>query len=357
MINTPKHVSLDWLKSEELLDVAESLEFQGLKKFLGLTGNIYPDLTKVFFTNLNVKGDKFESRVKGVIMDITPKVWETVTGLKRDRLKLGKGTIEGLEDYNKGTFYRSCLRNPQVVGKGFQVGGLFVYSRIMAFIIVWILTPRGHNHAVLHEEDLIVMYCIMNQIKVNWPSVIGMQLEKAKRLIDYQVPYVVLILKFIWYFKVPDEGGLIEPVKQAFEMNTTNFNKMGRIKANGQWRFPTEEEENSEDSTKAIANAPENANSGAPGADADEENVEEGATGEATGNTPMDIEDDAMGETGKNSNFSKFAQAILDKMDTISTEQTNNQEINMTQFENLDQQVEVVLDKLATMATWNDPIE
>ena len=274
------------MKSEELLDVAESLEFQGLEKFHRLIGNIYPDLTKVFFTNLKVKGDRFESRVKGGIMDITPEVWETVTGLKCDRLKLVKGTIEGLEDYNKVTFYRSCLRNPQVVGKGFQVGSLSMYLRILAFINVWILTPHSHNHAVLHE--------------VNWLSVIRMQLEKAMRLMDYGIPYVVLISKFIQYFKVPDEGELIEHVKQAFEMNTTNFNKMGLIKVNGQWRFPIEEEEDSEDSTDATADAPENADSGGPGADADKENVEGGATKGAAGNTPIDIEDDAMGETGKN---------------------------------------------------------
>jgi len=53
----------------------------------------------------------------------------------------------------------------------------------------------------------------MNQIKVNWPSVIVIQFEKAKRLMDYRIPYVVLISKFIQYFKVPDEGELIEPVK------------------------------------------------------------------------------------------------------------------------------------------------
>jgi len=81
---------------------------------------------------------------------------------------------------------------------------------------------------------MIPMYCIMNQIKVNWSSVIRMKLEKAKRLMDYLVPYVVLISKFIQYFKVPDKGELVEPVKQAFEMNTTNFNKMGLIKVNGQ---------------------------------------------------------------------------------------------------------------------------
>ena len=69
-------------------------------------------------------------------MDITPKVWEIVTGLKCEGLKLGKRTIEGLEEYNKVTFYRSCLRNPQATEKGFQVGGLAMYPRILAFIIV-----------------------------------------------------------------------------------------------------------------------------------------------------------------------------------------------------------------------------
>jgi len=57
-------------------------------------------------------------------MVITYEVWETVAGLKCDGLKLGKGTIEGLKEYNKVTFYRSCLRNPQAAGKGFQVGSV-----------------------------------------------------------------------------------------------------------------------------------------------------------------------------------------------------------------------------------------
>jgi len=71
----------------------------------------------------------------------------------------------------------------------------------------------------------------------------------------------------------------------------------------------------------------------------------------------MGIEDDITEETFKNSEFSKFTQEILGKLDMISTEQKSNQEINITQFENLEQQVEAVLDKLATMATWNEPIE
>ena len=57
-------------------------------------------------------------------MDITPEVWETVTGLKCEGLNLGKGTIEGLEEYNKITFYRSCLRNSQVAGKDSRLAAL-----------------------------------------------------------------------------------------------------------------------------------------------------------------------------------------------------------------------------------------
>jgi len=180
VINASKQVSLDWLKSEELLEVAEMLEFQQLEKFLGLFDNVYPDLVKVFFANLKVKEDRFESRVKGVTMKITHSVWETVASLKCDGLKIGKGNIEALDDYNKVFFYNSCLRNPQAMERGFQVGGLSLNPRILTFIIVWILTPCGHNHVVLHEEDLILMFCIMNRLKVNWPYVLGIQLEKAK---------------------------------------------------------------------------------------------------------------------------------------------------------------------------------
>jgi len=132
---------------------------------------------------------------------------------------------------------------------------------------------------------------------------------------------------------------------------------MGLIKVNGQWRFPIEEDEESEESTDATADAPDNADSGAPGADAGEDNVEGGATDRATGNTPIDIEDDTTEETDKNSEFTKFSQEILDKLNAISIDQKNNKEINITRFENLEQQVKAVLNKLATMAAWNEPLE
>ena len=115
---------------------------------------------------------------------------------------MGKENIATLENFNKIHFFKSYLRNPHATMKGFHVSGLAMNPRITAFIIVWIITPRGHNHASLHEEDLILMYCVLNQMEVNWAYVLGEHMMKSKWLMDYMIPYVVLVLKFIEYFCV-----------------------------------------------------------------------------------------------------------------------------------------------------------
>ena len=52
IIVTPKVLSLEWLKEEKLDEVRDMLKFQKLDRFLKLTGNTYPDLVKVFLTNM-----------------------------------------------------------------------------------------------------------------------------------------------------------------------------------------------------------------------------------------------------------------------------------------------------------------
>jgi len=296
---------------------------------MGLTGNIYPDLVKVFFTNLKVHDDKIESRVKGVRMWVSSFKWQVVAGLNCEGIKIGKRNTEELDDYNKITFYRSCLRNPQGIMRGFQVGCLSLIPRLIAFIIVWILTPRGHNHAVLHEEDLILMYCIINRVKVNWAYVIGEQMEKAKRLVDYRLPYVVLISKFIQNFQIPLEGESVEPVKQNYEVSKSTLHKIGLTQDNnGQW-VSQGDVENEEQKTKGA--------------------VAEGV-GMAGNNT-------TMGEAVTRSDFSRIEQIVIDKLDHLTNEQRNNHEFYIARFQHLDLQIEGVQDQLATMVAWNEPHE
>jgi len=64
-----------------------------LKSFLELSGKIYPDLVKVFFTNLEFKNDVLLSNIKGVQMEINKRAWKDVVGLKPRGVQVRKGEI------------------------------------------------------------------------------------------------------------------------------------------------------------------------------------------------------------------------------------------------------------------------
>jgi len=40
-------------------------------------------------------------------------------------------------------FYKGCLKNPLSKVRNFSVGGLKLDERLIAFIVSWIITPRG----------------------------------------------------------------------------------------------------------------------------------------------------------------------------------------------------------------------
>ena len=172
MINNPKVVSFDWLKIQKLDNVRKLLKDQLLRRFLEMKGNIYPDLIRVFYINLKFEGNNLVSHVKGVDMEITHDVWAAITGLKYAGLRINKGNLGVVGDFNKVQYYKSCLKNQQAQVRTCSVGGLKLDERVLALIVTCILTPRGSNHFVLTEEDLIYI-CIMKKIDANQIDVIN----------------------------------------------------------------------------------------------------------------------------------------------------------------------------------------
>jgi len=115
------------------------------------------------------------------------------------------------------------------------VGGLKLNERIIVFILSWMLTPRGSNHSVLTEEDLVLIYYIMKNVKVNWIHIFKEHMQKSMRLSDYHFPYVALISKFLQYFEVDLEEELFEVVKLSHEINNGSLSKMRFIKVCNKW--------------------------------------------------------------------------------------------------------------------------
>jgi len=90
-----------------------------------------------------------------------------VTGLRNAGVIVSKGNTTDLGELNKFQFCKSCLRNQDTTTRTFSIGGLAVTPIIMAYIVIWLLTPREFNHVVLIEEDLILMYYLMSRTQVN----------------------------------------------------------------------------------------------------------------------------------------------------------------------------------------------
>jgi len=163
----PKFLRMEFLRNENLNQVVDLLKFQRLEGFVKLSGNIYPDLVKVFLTNMWIDDGVIYSQVKGVDMAITDEVWLSVVGLRDAGTIVSRENVTYLGGFNKVQFFKACLRNPNSSMRSYSVGGLSIIPRLLAYIVIWIFTPRGFNHVVLIEDDLILMYCLINKIKVN----------------------------------------------------------------------------------------------------------------------------------------------------------------------------------------------
>ena len=99
---------------------------------------------------------------------------------------------------------------------------------------------------MLTEDDMILMYCLVNKIKVNWVSVIKEQLVRIRKKPEFKIPYAMLISSFIEYYDTDVENELSEEVKAHSEITVATLNKIELKKVNGnQWicKASAEEEE------------------------------------------------------------------------------------------------------------------
>ena len=195
-------------------------------------------------------------QVKGTNIAINEEVWLSVIGLRNDGATVSRGNTSKLGNFNKVQFYKSCLRNQESASRTFNVGGFAATPRILAYIVIWVLTSRSFNHATLIEDDLILTYCLMNKIKVNWVNVIHEHLFKVGKKLEYRIPYV--ILQFIEYFEIDVESELVKEIKALNQITTTNLTKIGLKKMkNKKWICKVDEEsvgDNDEEEEKSTDN-------------------------------------------------------------------------------------------------------
>ncbi|KOM50036.1 hypothetical protein LR48_Vigan08g086300 [Vigna angularis] len=131
----------------------------------------------------------------------------------------------GVSDFNRLLAFQSLLRHPeqQTNRRQLLVGGFKVEEQMIHYLIVWLLCPRATNHAQCLEQDLLLLYGILNHIHIDWPALISDTMLKAKKYNSYHFPYALLISRILEYKGVSVEGELTQAI-QALELRLDDDN-------------------------------------------------------------------------------------------------------------------------------------
>ncbi|XP_022638142.1 uncharacterized protein LOC111241882 [Vigna radiata var. radiata] len=210
---------------------------QGVQHFMELRGRYYPDLVRVFYFNLKFRDGIFSTRVKGVDIVLDNDVWTNVA--KVHVLENSQIVPSDFANFNKIMVFQSFLRNPrQRNARLYLAGGLKMEERLLHYLIVWLLCPRGSNHAQCSETDLIIMYRILQSIPLNWPHLFQTIMFKAKRLDAAPLPYPLLVSQICVYKGVDISNEHYESVLLGHRVGDNSLRQMGFLKQGDSYVHP-----------------------------------------------------------------------------------------------------------------------
>ncbi|RZC16496.1 S-type anion channel SLAH2 [Glycine soja] len=85
------------------------------------------------------------------------------------------------------------------------------------------------------DADLQIVYGLKLGIKMNWVLLIEDIMLKSHRLVGYEFPHVVLVLRFIYYFNVDVSNEIVDFTKTFSEITERHIKKLGMRFVDHEW--------------------------------------------------------------------------------------------------------------------------
>ncbi|CAL0328398.1 unnamed protein product [Lupinus luteus] len=187
------------------------LRQQNLFDFCCETNDIYPELIRVFYCNMNFRKNRITSYVKGkeIVLDL-----KTFGSLCCNIPSKGNIDSFGLQcewdNYDRKEFYYSMcrisrdeieLRKQQSLGETVKnrdilsAEHLKLEDRLLHYLLNYVILPKNLNHSQISDIELQLMYAIKMNIKINWSEMIMQQMWNVRGT-QIPLPYAILITKF-----------------------------------------------------------------------------------------------------------------------------------------------------------------
>nr|KYP56404.1 hypothetical protein KK1_002641 [Cajanus cajan] len=213
----PKYLNIDFFEDESF-ECYTILKNSGVLDFMSLKNPVYPDLVRVFYSNLEIRNGLIYGEVKKIPIVINQSLFFDLSKLSNQGT-LFEGTIIDAwkEDYSHPNARKMiCVDDADMSGRLLAGFVKFDY-RIMHYIIIRVLLPRTTNLAQATKEDLILIWALITGQEFSWAHLIRNHMNKALQA-NAPLPYLHFITTILEHFNVPLDNEAWVPIKRSFEI-------------------------------------------------------------------------------------------------------------------------------------------
>ncbi|MED6164537.1 hypothetical protein PIB30_091037 [Stylosanthes scabra] len=191
----PKYVGDGVLPDEKYPEFWRLIDIQGLRPFLYTHGRYYPPFVAATSTTIFIQEDEDEGeefplgfRLGDREYKFTLAALVTAWGLKDegDTFKGGNHPLGTWNEFGKATTVRELRLEYAAPGK-YAVSRMSTDHRLLFYVLSYVLLPRKSNHGTATEEDLLILWAIVNE--KHFDAEFLQTLDLGKYTESYQVIY------------------------------------------------------------------------------------------------------------------------------------------------------------------------
>ncbi|MED6114029.1 hypothetical protein PIB30_076356 [Stylosanthes scabra] len=179
MILPPKYVGEGAIPEDKYLEFWQLIDIQGLRPFLLQREGYFPRFVVAAFAtvvvedNLKDEGQgsfyfcvSFMGRTYKFALDCIAEAW----GLRNagTTFRGGSSPHGSWNEFEKMDTARA-LRLDSAASEKYHISRMTTVHRLLLYAISYMLMPQKSNHGTATEEDLILLWTMINEKQVNWP--------------------------------------------------------------------------------------------------------------------------------------------------------------------------------------------
>ncbi|MED6177900.1 hypothetical protein PIB30_102489 [Stylosanthes scabra] len=171
----PKFIGDGVLPDEKYPEFWRLIDIQGLRPFLYMRERYYPYFVAAAFIRDNLNNDGsgsfvFGFRLEGRNYEFPLTTLANVWGLKNEGVtfKGGNNPHGTWNEFNKLDAIRGLRLEHAAPGK-YAISRISTDHRLLLYVLSYVLLPRKSNHGSASEEDLFILWAMVQEKQIHWP--------------------------------------------------------------------------------------------------------------------------------------------------------------------------------------------